>query len=349
MRRLNLAGTAVARDERGVIAPLTAILMTALLGMTAFAVDTAMMYSEKAQLQNSADAAALAIAHACADDPASVTCQQQKAAASALADGNTLDGVAGFFTPKLDLTNGTVDVEVETADSAGKKGFPLVFARFMGIDSVDISASAQAKFDGYSKAPVLPITFSKCETDPDFSKGLQFLPLHGSALAQDPARMCKTKSSSGAEVSGGFGWLSDNVQDGACTLTVSLATRTYQSDPGVNVPTDCNQKFSEFEKDLAAGKTVDVLVPVFDYVSGKGKDAVFYIEAFAQISLRGWHFGVNGRHYLTPDAQVKYDSMGLKGTDAGLFGKYVKKISWADAAALGGPRIYGAGGVRLSN
>ena len=69
MRRLNRLLKTGAKDESGVIAPLTALLMVALIGMTAFAVDTAMMYSEHAQLQNGADSSALAIAQACAKDP----------------------------------------------------------------------------------------------------------------------------------------------------------------------------------------------------------------------------------------------------------------------------------------
>jgi Flp pilus assembly protein TadG len=48
------------RSRRGAIAPLTALLLVVILGMMAFAIDLAYVSSVQAQLQNSADAAALA-------------------------------------------------------------------------------------------------------------------------------------------------------------------------------------------------------------------------------------------------------------------------------------------------
>ena len=80
-------------NERGVIAPLAAILMVALLGFGALAVDVGAMYSEKAQLQNGADSAALAIAQTCAKMPDPSTCAaDQKGLATPFANGNALDG-----------------------------------------------------------------------------------------------------------------------------------------------------------------------------------------------------------------------------------------------------------------
>ena len=52
--------------ERGAVSVLIAILMVSLLGFTALAVDVGMLYAERTQLRNGADAAALAIAQKCA-------------------------------------------------------------------------------------------------------------------------------------------------------------------------------------------------------------------------------------------------------------------------------------------
>ncbi|WP_427006586.1 pilus assembly protein TadG-related protein [Pseudarthrobacter sp. H2] len=333
------AGT---RDERGVIAPLTALLMVALLGMTAFAVDTAMMYSEHAQLQNGADSSALAIAQACAKDPSSADCASANAAATALAGGNALDGVS--HVASVNFGTGTVEVTTQARDTAGNNHFSLVFARALGIDTADIRASAEARIEGYSAADVVPLTFSKCESDPGFTKGLQFFPEHGSAMADQPGWKCTTPSSSGLEVPGGFGWLD---QSSPCTSSVTVGSYA-RTDPGGNFPSECTAMFARWKTALEAGKPVDVLVPIFDNVTGSGSGAKFRIEAFAHISIRGWHFNGGGSTYYRPDASALSSSLGLSNPDTGLFGKFIKKVTLADAAAMGGPTTYGAMGVRLS-
>ena len=59
--------TALRDDERGASAVLVAILLVPLLGFAAIALDVGALYVERGQLQNGADAAALAIAQDCSD------------------------------------------------------------------------------------------------------------------------------------------------------------------------------------------------------------------------------------------------------------------------------------------
>ena len=341
--------------ERGVIAPLSAVLMVVLIGMAAFAVDVGMMYSEHAQLQNGADSAALSIAQACAADPpttASIAaCATPKDDAAPLADGNAGDGSSHVLEAKV--TGATVDVTTQSEDAAGNKHFSLAFARVLGIDTADISASAQAQFGGYSAADVMPLAFSKCESDPGFTKDLQFFPEHGNAIADMPGYECITPASSGSEVPGGFGWL-----DGAgCNVRVDLADPWVGTDTGHDYNQDCATKLNEWAAKLSdPTKTVDVLIPIFDNVRGTGNNAEFHIEAFAQISLRGWHFGGSDKlpkHFMTDDATVLHDSLedppvNLKNSDTGIYGKFIKKVTLAEAAILGGPTTYGVKGVQLT-
>jgi Flp pilus assembly protein TadG len=56
------------KDERGAIGVVVALLMIPLMGFAAIAIDVSAMYAERPQLQNGADAAALAIAQDCAVD-----------------------------------------------------------------------------------------------------------------------------------------------------------------------------------------------------------------------------------------------------------------------------------------
>ena len=50
------------RDERGAVLVFVAVGLVMLLGFTAFTVDFGRIYSERRELQNGADAAALAVA-----------------------------------------------------------------------------------------------------------------------------------------------------------------------------------------------------------------------------------------------------------------------------------------------
>lgn len=345
--------------ERGVIAPLSAILMVALIGMAAFAVDVATMYSEHAQLQNGADSAALSIAQACAATPPTAGCTTPKDDAAPLAKGNALDGSSHVLSATVN--GGKVDVTTQSEDAAGNKHFSLVFARVLGIDTADIGASAQAQFGGYSAADVVPLSFSKCESDPGFTKNLQFFPSHGNGLDDDPGYECKTSPSSGWELPGGFGWLKHPAAD-PCNIRVDVNNPWVNSDTGQDFDSTCDSMFLRWKDKLIAGGTVEILIPIFDIscpVQGLKKSdpdpctpspysKSFRIEAFAQISIRGWHFTGGGSTYMTSEATVLKTSLGLGNSDTGIYGKFVKRVTLGEAATLGGPTTYGVKGVQLT-
>ena len=351
MRRLNQCDS-----ERGVIAPMTAVLSVALLGMAAFAIDVGAMYSEHAQLQNGADASALAIAQACAAETPGPECANPKLAAGGMGSSNALDGYSNPLTATV--TGNVVDVTMQSQDPDGNNHFSLVLARVVGMDKADIRASAQAQFGAYSALDGIPLTFSQCEADPTFFKGLQFFPTHGSGLSEDPDYSCEHQSSSGHELPGGFGWLND--PNGGCKMHLDINDPWVEADGGNNVPTDCKPMFDAWESKLEAGETVEVLIPIFD-TACTTKDAAkttpcadaptgkyFRIEAFAQLSIRGWHLNGGGTSYFTEDAEALKKDLSLKNSDEGLYAEFVRKVTLAEAATLGGPTTYGALGVRLT-
>ena len=91
MRR---ASTFRRRAERGGAAAIVAVLLGggALLGASALAIDVGSILSERRQLQNSADAATLALARACVDTPS--TCKASNPRIASLARANTRDNSA---------------------------------------------------------------------------------------------------------------------------------------------------------------------------------------------------------------------------------------------------------------
>ena len=85
--------------ERGAISVLVAILMVTLLGFTAVAVDVGMLYAERTQLRNGADAAAFAIAQKCARDVNDPDCSTTSTLARSLANSNAGDGKTQHLRP----------------------------------------------------------------------------------------------------------------------------------------------------------------------------------------------------------------------------------------------------------
>src|SRR5712671_3395169 len=77
-------------DDRGAVGVLVAVLVACgvLLGIGALAVDVGQLYSERAQLQNGADAGALAVAKSCAEGSCA------SGGATLYANKNSADGVS---------------------------------------------------------------------------------------------------------------------------------------------------------------------------------------------------------------------------------------------------------------
>jgi hypothetical protein len=151
--------------------------------------------------------------------------------------------------------------------------------------------------------------------------------------------------------------LKDGTAD--CSAFVDVANPWIESNAGSDFDSSCAANFAAWKSKLDAGQTVEILIPIFDIAcptKSSGTDPclaspyskAFHIEAFAQISLRGWHLIGGGSTYYTPEASALKTSLGLKNSDTGLYGQFIKKVSIAEAATMGGPTTYGATGAGLS-
>ncbi|MDE8585633.1 pilus assembly protein TadG-related protein [Arthrobacter sp. NQ4] len=348
MRRLSWSHRgATLHRERGAISVIVAILMVALLGFVAIAVDVGLIYSERAQLQNGADASAIALAQKCARNSADTTmCSPTSTLAASLANQNALDGMSNVNNIQLDTKARTVSVTT----TAKEKGAPdnsvsLFFAGVLGIPSKEVGAKASAVW-GSPKAgrTAFPLAFSICQVKDNIDGALQLLQDHG----QNANASCNY-GPSGAAVSGGYGWL---VQDaGKCGGTIDLAVSEGGSDPGNNAPGNCDATLNGWGKDIAAGKKVIVLLPVFDKITGTGSGAVYSLVAFAAFDVAGWKFsGGTGLPYEFQS--TKSTTTGVTtatqctGNCRGIIGKFVTYVSLADGYTLGPVDPYGATIVR---
>lgn len=142
------------RERRAAIVVLAAVMLTAVVGLLALAVDLGYVVLVRSQLQVAADSAALAGASALAEGAQAVFLTADRFARYHTSGGYQLfvlrdDVELGFwdrktreFVPDQEAIN-AVRVSVRRSAAAGNPA-PLFFARALGKDTVDLSAQAVA-------------------------------------------------------------------------------------------------------------------------------------------------------------------------------------------------------------
>ncbi|MEV7454518.1 pilus assembly protein TadG-related protein [Pseudarthrobacter oxydans] len=329
-------------NENGAVSVIVALLMVTLLGFVAIAVDVGVIYSERAQLQNGADASAIAMAQKCARNAADPACSTTSTLATSLANQNALDGMSKVHTIELDTTARKVSVTTSAKEAGGTdNSVSLFFADVLGVPTKEVGARASAIW-GSPKAgrTAFPLAFSVCQVKDNIGGSLQRLQEHGKNANAD----CNY-GPSGAAVQGGFGWL---VQDaGKCGGTIDLAVSEGGSDPGNNAPGNCATELNRWASDITAGRDVIVLLPVFNKVTGTGAGAIYGLVSFAAFKVTGWKFsGGTGLPYEF--RSEKSTTTGVttatecKGECRGVIGSFVKYVSLADGYTLGPVDEYGA-------
>ncbi len=169
--RLNSRLTRVQEDDTGATLVFVAVILVALLALAAFAVDFGRMYEERRQLQNGADAAALAIAGDCARGLCAGA-YDEYAVAESYVDSNARDDAANAWKVELDLVAQTVTVHNRTEDPGGDNQFDMLFAGVVGFDSLTVGAQATVAWGGLA-TPIatIPIIISECEWERPYWEG----------------------------------------------------------------------------------------------------------------------------------------------------------------------------------
>ena len=258
-------------DERGQVSVVVALLMVPLMGFAAISVDVAALWNQELQLQNGADAAALAIAGDCARGRCGSTTQTAQGLASA---NIAVDTAAASVTS---LTSTSVTVR-----NTGVRNH--WFAPVLGHDSSRITTTATANWQSpIGGTAVLPLTFSWCEFSAQTGGGLPsgttsrtiYLTGGGSLLGDCNGPLLN-------RVPGGFGWL--RVNSGTCRTTSAILS-LLPSDPGNSVPSSCSPQ------DLVNVRGKTVLLPVHDLAVGNGSNAVYRVYGYAAFVITGYRFG----------------------------------------------------------
>lgn len=263
-----------ARDERGVVAVVVALLLTVLCGIAALVVDAAAVYAERRELQNGADAGALAVAQDCALG----NCGSYTSTATGLADANSEDGASTVDDVTIDLAAQTASVSTSTDDPEGGTLIPFRFAPIFGIGGENVDASATAQWGPLANGKGLPLAISTCEWERTVSDVTDLPSATVTITFHDGNSTEPCNGPAGQDVPGGFGWLDES---GCATdITVDGGGTTASSNTGVSVPAGCSLA------DFPLG--TPILFPIFDGASGTGTNGTFHIVGWAALELSAY-------------------------------------------------------------
>lgn len=341
MRRI----TAPVDRERGGIAVIVALLMVATLGFAAVSIDVAKLYTERAQLQNGSDSAALMVAQKCAKNEADTNCSTTAPLAADLANKNAADGLSNVKSIALDKANRTVQVTAGAREAgATANSVSLFFAGVLGISSAEVSASSSVRWGSPIEGTTpFPLAFSVCQVSGMVNGATQLLQNHTSNSNTD----CNL-GPAGKTVPGGFAWIVQST--GQCGGYVNLAVNQSGSDTGNDGPSNCDAILNKWAADLGAGKPVTILLPVYEDVSGTGSGASYDLLAFASFNVQGWKFSGADKLPLVYSNDSSSDkNLQCKGDCRGIIGKFVSYVSLADGYKLGPVSPYGATVVELTS
>jgi Putative Flp pilus-assembly TadE/G-like len=296
------------------VATVVAILLAGgvLLGFLSLVVDVGRIYVERQELQTGADAAALAIAKACATaNPACATHEALLDLAQTYANANSSDGVskvsgvcgrsaaalpscgdpAGNLTDCLGgapVDGPYVEVRVATQLPDGSLVLPPVFAQTMAgngdFDGASVGACARATWQTPADTPIVGLAISTCEWanltrgsrigDDPRDEGVIFTqPGHGT---------CPGPVTPGWRRGGPAGWL---AADASCEVHLPLS-RVLPEASGSGAPTACQDRL----RTAAVGHET-IYLPVFDATRDGFPDPGYHIVAFAPFVPTGFVLG----------------------------------------------------------
>lgn len=297
------------RRDDGATAIMVALVMVVLVGMAAFAVDMGSMHLQNRELQNSADAGALAIAQQCAAG----SCPADEDAEAVLYAGANSTSGGGFFENTTADANLDLAAQQVTVTATGDNT-PL-FRGVLGAGDSTFARSATVIWGPPgSLVSSLPLTISECE----FNNAIPT----PDALADPAALLAAVESGTigmppfpagevtfkfhfpttdisgcpagppGSDHPGGFGWLEPDADGATDCETSSDTSGMFDTSTGASIPCD--------KDEFAALRGTVVPLPVYEYVMGNGSNAEYKMAGFAAFFLSGWRFpSSTGDSYAT--------------------------------------------------
>lgn len=258
---------------------LIALLLPALLGVIALAIDGGYAYAQRRQMQNAADAAAVAGARAFA---------LQNNVNSEVSRFTSANGASSFSWRQLSETQTDVltnlSINLTNIEVTANVTFDTFFARIVGINQMTATATARAR--------VQPVN--------GIGNMLPIIPYEQNFVFGQEYNMWDNVQNA----PGGFGWV--NWDGGSPSTPVLVNYISNPASSGVRnigdwVHSMTGVKSSSQVRDaLSYWLNRPVIVPMYDQVTGSGSNAMYRISGFAQFimtsfSLTGNPKTVRGR------------------------------------------------------
>jgi Flp pilus assembly protein TadG len=364
------------REERGAIGVLVGVLIGGgvLLGMGALAIDVGQLYQNRAELQNGADAAALAVADSCALGTCTTGIAGQYATgnASKLTNNNAAVGlVCGSGTgmaacpastgkpydcpPNPAAGTNYVDVHTSTLTGSGSTLLPPVFARTLlgnrGYAGTNVKACAQAEWGAPTSAQTIAFTISACSWYAYTNNGANF--------AQPPPYPPNTVPPASDDHILFEHGSSGSTTTGSCPLDNQSGADApgnfgWTSDPSGNCSTFINNgsygggtgtpasgACQTILQNAQANKTV-VYLPVYTAISGTGNNVTYTLLGFAAFVITGYHItgSFKANDWLNPANKCT-------GNQFCIYGYFTQGLI-PSTGGLGGGKGLGASIVKLT-
>lgn len=332
-------------DDSGMVIVFVAVLLTAMVAMTAVVIDVGQLFDERRQLQNGADAGALAIAEDCARGTITCALSVVNGVADQYADANSSDSASdGAVDPSDFDPAGRVTVRTTTRDgSTGNDSVRLFFAPIFGISQRTLMAQATAQWGSIGSATTVPLSFSMCEWDAmTGGLGAAALPTAVQTIYHHTGSGAGTcLGPAGQNVPGGFGWLDVNGS-GTCNADVTTQWVGGDTSPAPPTPPGATGCTDAFFAGLI-GQTV--LMPIFgpDPATGSttrygpGASTEYYIVGFAALEVDGYRIGGTTASPTPP----------CNNPDRCISGRFVAYYDYGSQPAAGVPN-YGAVTISLT-
>ncbi len=283
--------------DRGAILVWFAAYAIVLLGSGALVVDMGSLWSERRQLQNGADAAALAVGIDCAK----TACTQSQAMALNYAELSATDGEAAVslcgrgagLTPCIPAPNGVSKavgyVQALTSTWNPNNGGSSNQVRFVLaplLDALQIGQTVRAvstvAWGSLGTAMVIPIVISKCSFDPAWiaADGSLSVPNTPIKITSNDDHLCSLGWAAG------FDFIKDTVGGcGATTITIG-STGTLLDAGSEGVVPQCRAVMKAL---YDSGTTF--IVPVAKSRTPPGMRSTYLTDGFASFKLCGYALG----------------------------------------------------------
>jgi Flp pilus assembly protein TadG len=287
-------------DDRGAVSVVFGlVLMGVFLPLMLVVGDYGRVVVEKRQLQNSADAAAYAVAFDCARSLAVATVFCNDGSAQHYANVNdSHDGNTKVQSAVIDQPNGKATITTRsreaTTDSIG-----LWVSGFFDSDKgrAQVDAEATAAWGGAATSRGFPLIMNRCLYD-KFRTVPLLTPAQAALLPEATAPTIVTNEAyagcSEFHPSGSQGWISPTTLP--CSIQLSIGLR--QLDTATGNATSCGYPGG-------AGAQADLLktdlyrkvvqIPIASSHTGGGSGGVYRIDGWAALYVTGWKFDGGGQ------------------------------------------------------